>query len=170
LQSLGGLIHFVQDVTNPAHVAPVFHVVGDTFDNFDFTHAPPDFISESECRTLESYSRQKHSYMEVLDSVAQETLKQMAEPFDFMANGKTQSITWKEAFWDTDFGPESKQNGFGHYGHLGNRFGSTEINGATISPGVHSDFAKRQIRRSLNATIVLIEMFLASDSGKSEGN
>lgn len=164
LKSLGALIHYIQDVTNPAHVAPVYHVFSDSFDNFNFTSMAPPFLVESECQNLVSLAMKQHSYDDLLESVTRETLSRMDESFSFTEGGKTQTINWKEAFWNPEYSSRSKQKGFGHYGRFGNKFGVAQNKGVSIAPSVFSEFAKRQIRQALDATIVSLAMFQITHS------
>jgi hypothetical protein len=157
LKTLGRLTHYVQDVTNPAHVAPVYHTSNDSFDNYNFQENLPPFISASDCQKIAGDANK--SYWEVLVSTANHTLSEMNSSFSYTKGDIAQSITWSEAFWDLNYGPGSKKPGFGHYGIFGNQFGSLEIGEYKVDPTVYSNFAKQQTRDALNATILLLEIY-----------
>jgi hypothetical protein len=98
LYALGGLIHYIQDVTNPAHVAPVFHTARDSFDNYPFEISEFEAIEEENCQKLKSSARVEHTYSGLLKTVSSETLQRLEDSFELKVDGVLISSTWKEEF------------------------------------------------------------------------
>lgn len=156
---LGSLSHYIQDVTNPAHVAPVYHGLGDGLDFYDYKNHWPDFITKEECLTIaeRAQSHQGKSSFALIQRLAEETLAKMQEKVMVVSATHQGFFSWEEAFWSTKFGPTSKQAGFGEYGFLGNDFGKT---GSAVDEATTVKFAKDRIRAALNGTLELYLMKL----------
>lgn len=155
----GSLSHYIQDVTNPAHVAPVYHGLGDGLDFYDYKNSWPAFITKEECKQIAarvSQNKQTSSFPLIV-RIAEETLEKMQEKVMVLSSTHQGFYSWEEAFWSTKFGPTSKQAGFGEYGFLGNDFGKP---GSAIDEETTVKFAKDRIRAALNGTVELYMMNL----------
>lgn len=156
---LGSLSHYIQDVTNPAHVAPVYHGLGDGLDFYDYKNAWPSFISKEDCVQIAARvaMRKSASSFPLIVRISNETLDKMQEKVMVLSSTHQGFYSWEEAFWSTKFGPTSKQAGFGEYGFLGNDFGKA---GSAIDEETTVRFAKDRIRAALNGTVELYMMNL----------
>ena len=113
-ENLGRLINYLQDVTSPAHVVPVFFVrwwrfnVSDRFNGFPVREERFAAALEDDCAPLQP---QVDAYASLLAATAARTLNAVQAPIPDMP------ATW-EAFWRSD-----APGGFGEYGDAGNNFG-----------------------------------------------
>ncbi|NKC01480.1 MAG: hypothetical protein GKR90_23685 [Pseudomonadales bacterium] len=115
LKNLGKIISYIQDMSSPARVVPVYvsrwwrFSVGDRFDRFAIDSEAIEDAVAGRCNEIADI---EGSFQEVLDDVAAQTIKAVRGPiFGFPS-------TW-EAYWRF-----SKQDDdFGEYGPAGNSFG-----------------------------------------------
>jgi hypothetical protein len=156
---LGPLTHYVQDVTNPAHVAPVYHGLGDGLDFYDYKNHWPNFITKDECLAIaaRAAAHKGPDSFALIQRLAEETLAKMQEKVMVLSSTHQGFYSWEEAFWSTKFGPTSKQAGFGEYGFLGNDFGKS---GSAVDEATTVKFAQDRIRAALNGTLELYLMKL----------
>lgn len=159
LKALGTKSHYLQDVTNPAHVAPIYHGLGDGFDFYDFKGNWPEKITKEKCQEIyanvEEFKKSNStSSLSLVKRVAKATLAKMDEKILVSTATHQGFYSWEEAFWSTKAGPASKRANFGEYGFLGNTFGKPEsgVDGTTTA-----EFAKERVRAALDATV---ELFL----------
>lgn len=114
-QDLGRILSYVQLVTSPAHVVPVYTArfwrfsFGDRFDGFPLDEAALEQSVTGDCSFLETIPE---GYGEILADVAQRTIDAVMAPIPGMP------ITWS-AFWS----PSRDPGDFGEYGPAGNSFG-----------------------------------------------
>ena len=155
---LGGILHYVQDVTNPAHVAPVFHTTADCFDNFPFDSNVWLPFSADRCKAIYQEPSMKKGYWENIDAVAKETLARIEQPFLFTRGGVAQIDSWSHAFWDPQYTSKGN-NGLGAYGVFGNRFGVADFGNVKVDSGDFLEFAATQIHSALDASLLLIEKY-----------
>jgi len=112
-KKLGQTIHYIQDVSVPAHVIPIFHPVfssshlpkGDTFDKFDVDISTKDLGCDALAADSNSVSLQQ-----IMKENVAATERSLAN---------NQATDWS-CFWDGAIDPTT---GFGHYGESGNTFG-----------------------------------------------
>ncbi len=114
LTRLGRIVHFLQEVTSPAHVVPVYTSrwwrlnVGDRFDSYRVDEARVEELLEGACTDP---LRDLH-FPGLLVETAERTLGAVDSSIPGLP------ITW-QAFWQLP-----QQSGeFGEYGPAGNRFG-----------------------------------------------
>jgi len=115
---LGHLLHYLQDVTVPSHVVPIFHPApplfkADGFDKYDI-----DFYSLENDTTINCVNMLKdipHNFNTLLDSYANHTLKAVTQVIPAEGN---KDLTWS-LYWRNP----KKNKRFGKYGKLGNSFG-----------------------------------------------
>ena len=120
------ILHFVQDMGVPSHVAPIYHVSWkpDNFDGYGnkgkYAYIPK--ISRNECAQLISDIQ---SPKDILENLAMSTIKAIKRPIPDSKVGANK--TW-EIFWNIY--PETYNNsgrvkkGFSSYGVCGNNFGA----------------------------------------------
>ena len=124
-ETVGKLIHYLQDVTVPAHVAPVFHPLNDGFgDSFD------DYqVNETEllkkfdvnfCNEMKSLKNK--SYNSILDFYANQTFTALNNSIDDLTDDQGDSIKWN-VFWNI----KTNTRMFGSYGIAGNQYGNKYI-------------------------------------------
>lgn len=115
LKNLGRIINYIQDMSSPARVVPVYtgrwwrFSLGDRFDRYPLQAEELELAVENLCDdTLGTVG----SFQDVLEDVATQTIQAVRAPiFGFPA-------TW-EAYWQF----ARKANEFGEYGPAGNSFG-----------------------------------------------
>jgi hypothetical protein len=148
----GRIAHYIQDVSSPPHVAPIFHVSDDKFDNYWSAVKPVADIA-SICGDIKGIT-EPH---ELLEQAAQNTLKAIDAPVMF-DNGKMPGgETWQK-FWG---GPEDKDlSGFKTYGEYGNVFGvvppcKSKVCGA-YNTDVFDKFYNERCLRAVTDTVRLL--------------
>lgn len=115
LQNLGRIIHYVQDMTSPAHVVPVYtgrwwrFTLTDKFDRFRVDAQRLEDALRDNC---EPVNLSAASFHEVLRRVADDTIAAVRAPIHGFPS------TW-EAYWQFADDPDD----FGEYGAAGNSFG-----------------------------------------------
>ncbi len=162
LKALGTKSHYLQDVTNPAHVAPIYHGLGDGFDFYHFKADWPEKISKEKCqeiyaRVVEFKKSGETSSFSLVNRVTLATLDKMQETILVVSNTHHGFYSWEEAFWSTKSGPTSKQANFGEYGFLGNTFGKPD---SAVDAQTTARFAKERVAASLEATVELFMLEL----------
>ena len=162
---VGEILHHIQDVTNPAHVVPVYHGPGrkDSFDNQELlSYQPIHHIND----TVKSY---KPPYLNsILMPIAVLTLNQIKTKFDVDVeiNGETsqRSIDWGY-FWK-----DNPNSWFGTYGYLGapakhnSRYMDNYLkcliikDGATyyIDKSIYDDLSLKQLQLAVSKTAEFI--------------
>ena len=115
LKNLGRIISYIQDMSSPPRVVPVYvsrwwrFSVGDRFDRFPVDSEAVEMAGEGACQDILNLDA---SFQDVLEDVATQTIRAVRGPiFGFPA-------TW-EAYWR--FAEED--DAFGEYGPAGNSFG-----------------------------------------------
>jgi hypothetical protein len=116
---LGRIVNYLQEMTSPAHVVPVYTArwwrfrVGDRFDNYAIERDAVERMIGDDCSSIE---RGVGDYQALLTTTAEKTLEAVQETIPGMA------VSW-QVFWE--LGTAGK---FGRYGDAGNNFGrSTEF-------------------------------------------
>ena len=115
LQTLGRIVNFIQKVTSPAHVVPVY--TGrwwrfSTSDRFDRFPIDEDRVASAVAESCSYLETPPETYQAVLVDAATDTLTAVQGPiFGF-------PTTW-EAYWELAEDPDE----FGEYGVAGNQFG-----------------------------------------------
>jgi len=148
----GRIAHYIQDMGCPPHVAPIYHVGNDKFDNYESIVRINADVAQI-CKEVKEIIGPP----ELLEQAAQNTLKAIESPVVFN-NGKTfEGETWKK-FWD---GPEDKDlPGFKTYGEYGNVFGmvppcKSEVCGA-YSSEVYDRFYNERYLKAITDTVRLL--------------
>ncbi len=114
-QDLGRAISYIQLVSSPPRVVPVYVArfwrfsFSDRFDSFPMDEEGLVAAVEGDCSFMEP---PPESYAEVLVDVAERTMKAVLEPMSGLPTDWT-------AFWR----PNANADGFGDYGPAGNTFG-----------------------------------------------
>lgn len=168
--SLGEVIHYIQDMTNPAHVVPVYHggcCMKDKFDEQNLSNVPPPMTSISVNRDF-----YKPFDKSILGPVASETLNRLKIEFDVRRTRKVNDHEVSDVivadwsyFWKAD-----DDGWFGEYGSLGHpngkpggfsdNFSETRIERGTvvyeIEESVYVDFTEDQISLAVLKTAEFI--------------
>jgi hypothetical protein len=113
---IGEIIHHIQDVTNPAHVVPVYHggSIKDQFDEQDISKYG-FLIDEISIDT--SYLYNQPYLLSVLKPTAIKTLKSIEQRFDIKVK-RNNTVSKKSIDWNY-FWEEDNNQWFGRYGKLG---------------------------------------------------
>lgn len=153
--SIGEIIHHIQDCTNPAHVVPVFHggILKDNFDEQDITPYLPGSI------TIDTNSNYVNPFLiAILKPVALQTLAALHDPFKVHVeqndSAYSQTIDWAY-YW------QSNPNGwFGKYGLLGNNYLKENIVlqdvKYTIVNNYYAQYSSKQIEMAVLRTAEFI--------------
>ncbi len=113
---LGFITNYLQNMTSPAHVVPVYFTrwwrfsFSDRFDGYPIDEEALDKAMDTDCEALLAAPDQ--SVEEVLRDTASATLRAVQRRIDSLP------MTW-QAFWKLADDPEQ----FGEYGRAGNNFG-----------------------------------------------
>ena len=114
-RDLGRIVGYVQDVTSPPHVVPVYATrwwrlaLKDRFDRYPVDEEGVTALVAQSCDAALKPARDYHV---VLDETARDTLAAVRQTIDGL------SVSW-EAFWR----PHKNPGRFGSYGPAGNNFG-----------------------------------------------
>ena len=115
LKNLGRILNYIQDMTSPARVVPVYtgrwwrFSVGDRFDRFAIDSEQVEQAVVGMCEDILATSG---SFQDVLEDTANQTIRAVQGPiYGF-------PVTW-EAYWQF----ASQADDFGEYGPAGNTFG-----------------------------------------------
>lgn len=113
---IGEIIHHIQDVTNPAHVVPVYHG-GNIKDRFDEQEISQFDFFKDNISIDTSYVYNQPYLQSILKPIAIKTLKSIDQRFVVQVKrnniARKKSIDWNY-FWEGD-----NNQWFGHYGKLG---------------------------------------------------
>lgn len=142
---LGKMIHFLQDVTSPTHVAPIVHGPNDGFESFVIEQQQV-FNKKISCR-----HQQPQEPLTILKVYAKQTLATFDNLNLAEKNGYRFEFSWR-LFWNEGLGSK-----FGYYGLFGNTFGSDkpiEVLGHSYSfrQEIFRQFKHQQIARAVEAT------------------
>ena len=147
LYRLGQIVHFLQDVTSPPHVAPIVHGPNDGFESF--------FIEQQQVLDAEILCQQQPSHLQepltILKVYAKQTLTTLDNLNLAEKDGRRFEFSWR-LFWSEGLGSK-----FGYYGFFGNTFGSDktiEILGHSyrFRQEIFRQFKRQQIDRAVEAT------------------
>jgi hypothetical protein len=114
-QDLGRILSYLQLVTSPAHVVPVYTTrfwrfsFSDRFDGFPMDEDALESGIDGDCSFLDEIAT---SYDDILIAVAQQTMEAVVAPIPGMPVG-----------WDAFWKPGLESGDFGDYGPAGNTFG-----------------------------------------------
>lgn len=130
-ESLGRITHYLQDVTSPAHVMPIYHWSGqkDAFDSYPFdTAAAATYFDANKHKVCAAVaSSPQNTLFPVLKETAQHTIEAAHNAPLKIANGTTDKATWG-LFWKEDETcRRSVKPKFKDYGPFDNSFGDTTI-------------------------------------------
>ncbi|MEC9281864.1 MAG: hypothetical protein VX642_04080 [Bdellovibrionota bacterium] len=120
----GAIAHYIQDVSNPSHVIPVYHGPGlkDEFDSYPILADKIRSTFSENCSSLETNPQ---NIFEILEQTAKNSLNAIEEKtLVFLKDGKQHESSFKEAFW---YRAADDDNFFGKYGSLGNNYGKSEF-------------------------------------------
>jgi len=114
-QDLGRILSYIQLVTSPAHVVPVYTArfwrfsFSDRFDGYPLDERAIELAIDGDCSFL---AEPPASFEEILRSVAQRTMDAVQD-----------SIPGLPTHWTAFWNPDKDQGDFGDYGPAGNSFG-----------------------------------------------
>lgn len=159
--NLGRVVSHIQEVTTPAHVAPVFTTrwwrfsVVDRFSTYPVhTNALERVLAADDCASIRAADGTLDN---LLVDTAERTLASIVEPIPGMPS------SW-EAFWELD----NDEDEFGRYGDAGNNFGRDVTFPCTEDESrecvllardpIYATYALNRHRDAVNATVTAIAM------------
>ncbi len=177
--TLGRVIHFIQDVTIPAHVAPIYHyniiVINhsDYVDHLPLWYSPQPVISSSDCRAIgdaiASLKQQpfNQAFEQLLKGTAHHTLARIRQKIPAPADHYLANESWSSAFWtirdpDEDHHyPSAIKSGFAPYGTFGNE-GIEQLceSELTEDKTLCADFFRQTYQAARNQTVTAIWLYL----------
>jgi hypothetical protein len=152
-RQIGRIIHYLQDVSVPAHVVPIYHGPGspDKFDGYEYEYGPE--CEEGE-KSVDLEMEKGLTLKRLLRKSACATVKSIGEgnTFYITKDGKEVLVTW-EVFWS-----KPRSEGFSEYGILKNNFGVSRIRDDKgheylVEDNVYKRFFGKQYRQAINTTI-----------------
>lgn len=148
----GAAIHYVQDMTVPSHVVPIFHPGifnwGDAFDSYLVRESSLP-VTESSCREMFA---DRGNFETIINTTAEDTKASLHGAID---ESKLHRLSW-ESFWDTSLDGD----GFGKYGCFGNSFGDERLTCGTnrfeVEKCVYVSFARARHEQAVRGTISIL--------------
>jgi hypothetical protein len=159
--NVGSISHYIQDVTNPAHVVPIYHSTGDGFDQYDFESVWPKPLDEEQCRNI--LTKKIEGPVELLQLYAVDTLISINNKVTISRNGIEEQTTWSIAYWAEKIIETANKHTFGSYGTLGNSFGLTEFNRngeiVRVDANQYKEYAQSQIKKAIEGTLLIFSFY-----------
>jgi hypothetical protein len=173
---IGKILHLVQDVSSPPHVAPVFHSLR-TRDSFEdrlnsriklyisnYTLSQEGF---NQICCSEEYPRDQQCIESIYNDAAGKTIdyiRNKKTQFEVKINGELKESGWHLFWMDHEymqsgsiFGKRPKLRGFGGYGPLGKHFGQERITTSRdryeIHKNVYEKLSNFVVRKSIEDSI-----------------
>lgn len=116
-EQTGRVLHYIQDMSVPAHVVPIFHVAGaaDAFDSFRRSENLPTFsLSLAECQQLNADTAIDPAYLHtLLSNAAESTLHAIGQR---PPGTETHENAWQNYWVWPARDPEEAAKGWGEYG------------------------------------------------------
>jgi hypothetical protein len=133
-QYTGSVLHYIQDMTVPAHVAPIYHYKFLFIDKSDYFDEMPGWkgtirpLTDSQCEEFNKTTQNLNETLNtLLESTADGTRKRIKQKFNVSIGHALYGKTWKEEFWnlrdlikEKDYAWDIK-NGFAPYGNQGEK-------------------------------------------------
>jgi hypothetical protein len=153
LSWLGGITHYLQDVTAPPHIIPVMHTGwGDGFESYEFNG---DISSGWSC---------EQGLAAAAGALPENLLKDTASQTLYNINAIHVEVRTRFFLGDMlrqvtgeDFWKEAPDRGFGQYGVLGNHFGETQFteNDVTyiVPAEFYASFKQQQMRLAVQSSL-----------------
>jgi hypothetical protein len=158
--SLGGVIHYLQDMASPPHVIPIKHGASDGFESFDDTAFFDEPLSAVDCEELRKYPVQPWS--DLLQETIKATLATMSQKVPAMIDGDKAEISW------ADFFGGNSSVAVGEYGVFGNKFGAEKftIDSKTyqIQQADYAAYKRTQLLLAVSVTRRAIYYYLVKTS------
>ena len=147
LKYAGKLIHYIQDMAVPAHVAPIYHVAWskDKFDGYTASETHKVSVSKDECRT---YIKNKSKPVTILTTLANETLSSIKEK----AN---KELYWTD-FWNVYPDEPGKKKGFSSYGKCDNVFGDSKNTKCRVETSTFDKYFQSRYEGAVKASLELL--------------
>lgn len=145
---VGKMAHYLQDVSVPAHVIPIFHPfkskISDAFDNFKINaDKVNESVNSNVCEFIKELSNK--SFNQILDNYADKTFEMINSDIKGLVDKKGNPVK-ATTFWSLKL----NERMFGDYGVAGNRFGKKKV---CIKSEVDEDFILCTERLKIKKTI-----------------
>lgn len=116
-EQAGRVLHYIQDMSVPAHVVPIFHVAGaaDAFDSFRRSESLSTFsLSLAECHQLNADTATDPAYLHaLLNNAAESTLRAIGQR---PSGPESVENAWQNYWVWPARDPEEAAKGWGEYG------------------------------------------------------
>jgi len=149
LESTGVVMHFIQDMAVPAHVAPIYHVTWskDPFDGYSPSIKPKLSISPQECR---NYLDKTSSPIALLEELAQNTLSKVHAHIN-------KTLSWED-YWNIyPEKIESTKAGFSTYGKCGREaFGNCNNSACNLEKSQYDNFYNSRYEDAVLSSLQLL--------------
>ncbi|KQQ64395.1 hypothetical protein ASF84_25995 [Pseudomonas sp. Leaf127] len=147
-EQAGRVLHYIQDMSVPAHVVPVFHVAGsaDPFDSFKRRESLPAFsLSLDECQQLKAETATAPAYLHtLLNEAAESTLRAIGQ----RPSGPEMAENAWQRYWAWPArDPDEAAKGWGEYGTC--TFALGPVNPGCKSEAELQAFFEQQYRQTL---------------------
>ncbi|GAB7531926.1 hypothetical protein PS3A_43400 [Pseudomonas sp. 3A(2025)] len=147
-EQAGRVLHYIQDMSVPAHVVPIFHVAGsaDPFDSFKRSESLPTFsLSLAECQQLSAETTTDPAYLHtLLNNAAESTLHAIGQR---PSGTETRENAWQNYWVWPARDPEEAAKGWGEYGPC--RFARGPLKPGCKSEAELEAFFEHQYRQTL---------------------
>ena len=148
LKYSGIVLHYIQDMAVPAHVAPIYHVSWkkDKFDSYTPRKLRQVNVTKSECK---GYIDNKSSPISILETLANSTL-------DSIRTKINEQLYWT-AFWNIyPEKPDNNKDGFSTYGKCGNIFGDTTNTDCKVDIAIYDKYFNSRYEEAVKASVELL--------------
>ncbi len=160
----GRILHYMQDVTVPAHVAPIFHYKYFVFDQADYFDEMPQWQTLSFSGSADTCVADKaeaatlfERINQILHDTAHTTRKRIKAaiplPDEHILAGKTWEVFWVVRNPDHDNTYKNTIKGFAPYGELGNEGFKNLCNGSANEQKACLDFFKDSYNGAITASV-----------------
>ena len=148
LKYTGIVLHYIQDMAVPAHVAPVYHVSWkkDKFDSYTPVKLRQVNITKAECK---NYIDKKSSPVFILQTLANNTL-------DSIRTKINEQLYWSVIWNIYPEKPDNKKDGFSTYGKCGNIFGETTHTNCKIDIAIYDKYFNSRYEEAVKASFELL--------------
>ena len=164
---IGRILHHVQDMSTPAHVAPVYHgpLAPDSYESYSKKHIKDRLGSvDVSSHRFEALRSELRGSVDLYDKCARATLDYLyhsGREFPCSVDGGAIQAGW-DMFWARSSDKDGDRavmghKGFGRYGALGKHFGKTRVEADgkayQVAPDVfqtlHQDLVQKAVEDSL---------------------
>jgi hypothetical protein len=120
----GRVLHYIQDMSVPSHVAPIYHVkfsilgltfgAPDEFDGYSPRTAPPfEILTQDDCKQI---SKDIRTPLDILSATVSDTLAAIGQSVEVDAQPLPGATIWRRYWGDPATAADPERRGFSVYG------------------------------------------------------